>query len=137
MTNPASCQSSGMPLYIKRYMRRLFVCMLAYAAVLVGGLTIARGGVPQSVGIMLALATAAPICGMFWTIFRLLADCDDEYQRMLFVRQTLLATAFTLAICTVWQFLAVYDVIANGPEWIGVIWFAMWGVAAPLSRWRA
>jgi hypothetical protein len=49
----------------------------------------------------------------------------------------LLATAATLAITTCWQFLAVYDVLAEGPQWIGVIWLAMFGLAAPIVRWRA
>ncbi len=126
-----------MPRYMRRYVWRLTGFMLAYAAILVGGLTLAKRGLPPGAGVALALATAAPICGIFWAIFRLLAECDDEYQKLLLVRQTLLATAFTLAIATAWQFLTVYDVIAQGPEWIAVIWFAMIGIAGPITRWRA
>jgi hypothetical protein len=139
MELPSSKSSNGaaIPFYMKRYMIRLGGFMAAYAAILVCGLTLARTGVPQWLAICLAVLTAAPICGVFWAIFRLLAECDDEYQRLLFVKQTLLATAFTLAITTVWQFLAVYDVLAQGPQWIGAIWFAMIGIAAPIARWRA
>lgn len=125
------------PPYMKRYYFRLAVCLTGYAATLVGGLLVARAGAPVSVRIFLALLTASMVCGLFWAIFRLLAECDDEYQRLLLVRQTLLATAATLAITTCWQFLAVYDVLAEGPQWIGVIWLAMFGLAAPIVRWRA
>jgi hypothetical protein len=127
-----------MPAYMRRYLARLFIFMGSYMAILVGGLMFARGGGhSQATLIALAILTAAPIIGIFWAIFRLLAECDDEYQRLLMVNQTLLATAITLAISTVWQFLNVYDVLASGPQWIGVIWFAMLGLAAPIVRWRA
>ena len=126
-----------MPVYMKRYMMRLGGFMLAYMLILIAGLTLAKSGVSREAGIALALLTAAPICGVFWTIFRLLSECDDEYQRMLFVRQTLLATAITLVTTTAWQFLAVYDVVKEGPQWIGVMWLAALGFAGPLVRWRA
>lgn len=125
------------PRYMKRYLTRLAICMTGYTIVLIGGLMVARAGAPLSVRVFLAFATAAMICGMFRAIFRLLAECEDEYQRLLLVKQTLLASAATLVIATCWQFLEVYDVLAEGPNWIGVIWFAMLGLAAPVVRWRA
>ena len=126
-----------MPIYMRRYMFRLSGFMLAYVAILLTGKMIANQGVCQSVGIALALVTAAPICGVFWTISRLISECDDEYQQMLLVRQTLLATTLTMVVVTVWQFLEVYDVITVGPQWIGAMWFAMWGVASAITRLRA
>jgi len=124
------------PAYIKRYSIRVAVCMTSYVILLVGGLTVARAGAPLSVRVFIFL-TAAMICGVFWAIFRLLLECDDEYQRLLMVKQTLLATAATLGITTCWQFLVVYGVFAEGPQWIGVIWLALFGFAAPIVRWRA
>jgi hypothetical protein len=122
---------------MKRYFVRLSSFMLLYMVILVGGLSFARDGVAPWAGVLLALATAAPICGVFWTIFKLISECDDEYQQLLMVRQTLLATAATLVIATVWQFLNVYDVLLQGPQWIGVLWLAMFGIAAPLVRLKA
>lgn len=126
-----------LPQYMKRYFFRLAVFMTGYVFILVGGLMAVTAGVPVGVRIFLAFTTAAMICGLFWTIFRLLVECDDEYQRLLLVKQVLLATGATLAITTCWQFLEVYDVVADGPQWIGVIWFAMFGLATPVVRWRA
>ena len=126
-----------MPDYMRRYMFRLSGFMIAYIVILLTGKMLANAGVPTWVGIALAFVTAAPICGVFWTIFRLLAECDDEYQQMLLVRQTLLGTALTMVVVTVWQFLEVYDVVAVGPQWIGALWFAMWGVASAITRLRA
>ncbi len=134
----ARAASPAMPAYMRRYLRRFTLCMVSYIVILYAGLTLARGmAVPAPLAIMLAIFTAAPICGLFWAIFRLLAECDDEYQRLLLVKQVLLATAATMMIATIWQFLVVYDVLHEGPQWIGVIWFAMFGVAAPIVRLRA
>lgn len=129
----------AMPGYMRRYTARLLLFMGAYAAALTGSLLFANNGGDHAQGILigLALISAFPIIGVFWAIFRLLVEADDEYQRLLLVKQTLLATALTLAIVTVWQFLQVFDVIDTGPQWVGAIWFAMWGLAAPVVRWRA
>lgn len=135
-TSSESCRKP-MPRYVKRYNVRLTGFMLAYAVILVAGLTWVKADPPLLIRATLAVATAAPICGVFWTIFRLMSECDDEYQKLLLVRQILLATAATLVIATCWQFLKVYDVLAEGPKWIAVIWFAMFGIAVPIVRWRA
>ena len=128
-----------LPPYMRRYTIRVFLFMTAYILILTGGLTFARGGAEHSQATLigLSLLSAFPIIGIFCAIFRLLIEVDDEYQRLLFAKQTLLATAITLTIVTVWQFLKVYDVVATGPEWMGVIWFAMLGISAPIVRWKA
>lgn len=125
--------------YMQRYTIRVLLFMASYMLILTSSLVFARGGTEHSQATLigLALISALPIIGVFWAIFRLLVEIDDEYQRLLFAKQTLLATAFTLVTVTVWQFLAVYDVVASGPEWMGAIWFAMLGVAGPFARWKA
>jgi hypothetical protein len=127
-----------MPPYMRRYTARILTFMGSYAAILTGSLMFARGGEhAQATLVGLALITAFPVIGVFWAIFRLLVETDDEYQRLLFAKQTLLATAFTLTLVTVWQFLQVFDVVETGPQWMAVIWFAMLGLAGPIVRWRA
>ncbi len=125
--------------YMRRYTIRILLFVSSYIIILTSSLAFARGGLEHSQATLigLALITAFPVIGMFWAIFRLLVETDDEYQRLLFAKQTLLATAATLVIVTVWQFLQVYDVVATGPQWMGVIWFAMLGLAAPIVRWKA
>jgi len=119
-------------------MRRIVLFMTAYVAILVGGRTLSAAyDLSDPVRIALALLTALPICGVFWALYRALVECDDEYQRFLLVKQMLWATAATLVITTVWNFLNVYEVVSVGPQWIAVIWFAMFGFAGPIARWRA
>lgn len=127
-----------MPPYMRRYTARVLLFMGSYISILTSSLMFARGGGhAQATLVGLALITAFPIIGVFWAIFRLLVETDDEYQRLLFAKQTLLATAFTLTLVTVWQFLQVYDVVETGPQWMAVIWFAMLGLAGPIVRFRA
>lgn len=127
-----------MPPYMRRYTARVLLFTGSYITILTSSLMFARGGGHSRATLVgLALMTAFPIIGLFWAIFRLLVETDDEYQRLLFAKQTLLATAFTLTLVTVWQFLHVYNVVATGPQWMAVIWFAMLGLAAPIVRWRA
>ena len=130
---------SKLPPYIRRYTIRIIIFMSAYVLILIGGLTFAPGGVEhaQATLIGLSIISALPIIGVFWAVFRLLVEVDDEYQRLLFAKQTLLATGITLTIVTIWQFLNVYDVVTTGPQWMGVIWLATLGVAAPIVRWKA
>lgn len=130
--------SAPMPQYIKRYTMRVLAFMAAYVVILLSGKSYAQNADPsQLVRVVLAVITALPICGVFWAIFRMLAEVDDEYQRLLFAKQILLGTAWALAIVTVWEFLAVYDVLATGPQWTGVIWFMTFGLAGGYVRLRA
>ncbi len=130
---------SKMPVYMKRYSIRLAIFMSLYTATLIGGLSWMNSANPpgEAVAVLLAILTALPILGVFWAIFRLLVEMDDEYQRLLMAKQIIVGTAMTLAIVTVWQFLNVYDVLAQGPQWIGAIWLAMFGIAGGLVRWKA
>lgn len=130
---------SKLPPYMRRYTIRIILFMTAYILILTSGLTFARSEAEHARVTLIALSiiSAFPIIGIFWAIFRLFVEVDDEYQRLLFAKQTLLATGITLTIVTVWQFLNIYDVVATGPQWMGVIWFAMLGIAAPIVRWKA
>jgi len=130
---------SKMPVYMKRYSIRLAIFMSLYIATLVGGMSWMNSDNPpgEPVAALLAILTALPILGIFWTIFRLLIEMDDEYQRLLMTKQIVVGTAMTLAIATIWQFLNAYDVLAQGPQWVGAIWLAMFGIAGGLVRWRA
>ncbi|HMI40266.1 MAG TPA: hypothetical protein VK485_03420 [Sphingomicrobium sp.] len=124
---------------MRRYTIRLIFCLVAYGLALVlanMAYPAVRHITPLAWG--LAILPALPIVGVFVVIGRLIVETDDEYQRMLFVKQTLIATGLTLSIATVWQWLVNFD-LASFPEGYGiaVLWFAMLGVAAIVARWRA
>jgi len=85
-----------------------------------------------------AILPALPIIGVFWTIARLLVEETDEYMRMLFVRQSLVATGFCLTVMTVWEFLQNYQVVPPGNGGFGAafLWFAGFALGAVWNRIR-
>ena len=59
----------SMPAYMKSYSKRLARCMVGYVVILMSGLTYHRSGeTSELVSIGLALITALPVCGVFWTM---------------------------------------------------------------------
>ncbi len=74
---------NNLPLYMRRYTVRVLLFMASYVLILTSSLTFARGSTEHSQATLigLALISAFPIIGMFWAIFRLLVEIDDEYQR--------------------------------------------------------
>ena len=56
---------------------------------------------------------ALPIIGIFGAIGRYLVEEQDEYVRMLMVRQTLWASGFALSVATIWGFLESFDLVGH------------------------
>ena len=125
---------------IRAYTRRLFISMTIYAAVLIAVIKLFQQPHPPTglVAMLLATFPAFPIIGVFWAIARLIVETTDEYQRLLFVKQILIATALTLSIATVWGFLENFGQVPHAEAfYVSILWFAMLGVGALVARWRA
>ena len=116
----------------KRYNWRLIWLSLLYAAFLI----VAVYGfkhrlVPEPLKYFVAVLPALPIIGIFGAIGRYLVEEQDEYVRMLMVRQTLWASAFTLSIATTWGFLDNFGLVGHAEGyWIAVLWFFGLGLGA-------
>ena len=68
---------------------------------------------------------------MFWAIGRLIVEEQDEFQRMLIVRQALIATGFALSIAPSTDSLAHFDV----SPCVDLFWAAMlWFLGLALAR---
>ncbi len=118
---------------IRRYLQRLTGFMLTYCVVLFAAGYLFRHYPPSgTAAFALAVLPALPIIGVIWTVFRLLAEESDEYMRMLFVRQVLIATGFCLTVMTVWEFLQNYDLVSNDTHGFGAtfVWFIGLGIGA-------
>ena len=114
---------------VRRYLVRLFVLMAIYLVVLFAAVWTFRHGPP--LGLLawpLAIAPALPIVGVFWAVMRLLVEEKDEYLRMLFVRQALIATAFCLTVTTIWEFLQNFDLVPAGNGGFGAAFFWVVGL---------
>jgi hypothetical protein len=109
----------------KRYNRRVIGLSLLYAVFLLGAVygfkhRLVPGGLQYFVGLLAAI----PIIGIFGAIGRYLVEEQDEYVRMLMVRQTLWASAFALSLATVWGFLDNFKLVGHADGYYVVIaWF--------------
>jgi hypothetical protein len=109
----------------RRYLLRLAVAMIAYMVTLSLALRfVGRGHATGPLAYMLAILPGLSVAGVFWAIGRLLVEEKDEYLRMLLVRQTLVATAFTLTVVTIWGFLENFDLVPHVDAfYVAILWF--------------
>ena len=119
---------------MRRYLRRLAISMIFYMAFLFIALRYVDS-VTGPVAYLLGALPGIAVLGVFWAIGRLLVEETDEYLRMLLVRQTLVATAFSLSIATVWGFLENVKLVPHVDAfYIAILWFVGLGVGS-LVNW--
>jgi hypothetical protein len=121
---------------MRRYNRRIIWLSLAYAAALLGATYAFKHHLLTGVlSYVAAILPALAIIGIFVVIGRYLIEEQDEYLRMLMVRQTLWASGFSLSIATIWGFLESFDLIAHVPSYaVSVLWFGGLGLGALVNR---
>ena len=122
----------------KRYNWRVIWLSLAYAILLIAAVyTFKHRLVGNPLAYVVAVLPALPIIGIFGAIGRYLVDEEDEYVRMLMVRQTLWASGFTLSLATIWGFLDNFQLVGHiDGYWIVVVWYfglAIGGLANKIS----
>lgn len=108
-----------------RYNWRAVWLSLLYAAFLIAAVYgFKHALIPPALKYVVAVLPALPIIGIFVAMGRYLVEEQDEYVRMLMVRQTLWASAFMLSIATVWGFLDNFGLVGHvDGYWIAVLWF--------------
>ncbi|MHA7820751.1 MAG: hypothetical protein ACX930_13985 [Erythrobacter sp.] len=119
-----------------RYAKRMLAITLIYVASLFAALSLVEPDVPVGpAAILLALAQGLAVASYFWAIGRLLVEMEDEFLKMLFVRQSLIATGFTMAAASVWGFLENFGITSHVDAfWWPIAWFAGLGLGAIVNR---
>jgi hypothetical protein len=100
----------------RRYLRRFIPATGLY--VLAIGLAtwlIPDDAHASALTIAIALLPGLGVLAMMWAIARLLIELDDEYLKVLEVRKALIATAFALAVASVWGILELYTDVPHLP----------------------
>jgi hypothetical protein len=120
----------------RRYTRRAVPLMIAYVAFLAVSLWLRDNWAPTGLlAVALAILPALPLVGVIWALGRLLVEEQDEYLRMLMVRQTLWASAFALSVATVWGFLESFDMVGHVEAYyVAVLWFGGLGLGACINK---
>lgn len=119
MTASPSCAA------MKRYVWRLMSVMAVYVTALIGGQLAMEAGLlgPQA-AIAIALVCGLCIAFTFVIMGRLMIETQDEFMRLLFVRQTLIASGFALSLAAVHGFLSDFEIIARiDAYWWPVLFF--------------
>src|SRR3954453_23222461 len=120
----------------KRYNWRVIWLSLLYALFLLAAVYVFKHRlVPDMVKYVVAVLPAIPIIGIFAAIGRYLVEEQDEFVRMLMVRQTLWASGFALSIATAWGFLESFEVVRHVEAYyVAVIWFGGLGLGACINK---
>ena len=120
---------------LKRYVIRVAISMAAYIVTLMLAIRLVRDGhMTGPLAWILAALPGIAVTGVFWAIGRLLIEETDEYQRMLLVRQSLVASAFALSIATVWGFLENARLVGHVDAfYVAILWFIGLGVGSLLN----
>jgi len=119
-----------------RYVRRVLISMSLYLVTLSAALHwVGRGHLTGLPAYLLAILPGLSVIGVFWAYGRLLIEETDEFQRLLLVRQSLVATAFALSIATAWGFLEAVDLVQHvDAYYIAILWFMGLGIGALVNR---
>lgn len=120
----------------KRYNVRVVWLALLYSGLLVPAVYgFKHHLIPEALKYLVAVLPALPVIGIFAAIGRYLVEEQDEYVRMLMVRQTLYASAFSLSVATVWGFLDNFGLVGHADGyWVVVLWFVGLGLGGFYNR---
>ena len=120
----------------RQYVKRIAVAMTCYIATLFVAITQVRDGqLTGPLAWLLAILPGLSVAGVFWAVGKLLVEEKDEYQRMLLVRQVLVATGFTLTIVTIYGFLENFRLVAHVDGfYVAILWFVGLAVGAAANR---
>jgi hypothetical protein len=91
--------------------------------------------VPHSVAYLVAILPALPLVGIFAAMGRYLTEEQDEYVRMLMVRQALWAMGFALSCATIWGFLDNFGLVGHiDGYWIVAAWYFGQGIGSIVNK---
>jgi hypothetical protein len=121
---------------MKRYNWRVIWLSLLYAVFLLAAIFGFKhqlfGGF---VAYIAAILPALPIIGIFGAMGRYLVEEQDEYVRMLTVRQSLWASGFALSIATIWGFLESFDLVEHVDSYsVAIVWFMGLAVGSIMNK---
>ena len=129
-----SRSGNGMPNV--RYVKRMLAITALYIASLAAALTLTSDGEPVTVlTVVLALLPGISVALYFWAIARLIVEIEDEFQKTLLVRQSLVATGLTMAAASIYGFLENFGVAPHVDAfWWPIVWFGGLAVGAVANK---
>jgi hypothetical protein len=110
----------------KRGLWRTAVIMAVYVAgIFAAKYLIEDRGVVGPPAYALALIPGLAMAALFWASGKMIVETEDEFMRMLAVRQHLIAAGFVMAVASMWGTLEMFDLVPHvGAFYIVMVWAA-------------
>lgn len=120
----------------RRYLVRIALAMVLYLASLFAAeVLIEDRGLSGWPAYALAALPGLAFAAVFWIFVRLIVEERDEFVRMLYVRQMLVATGIALTAAAVWGFLETYLPVPHvAAFWWPTLWALGTGVGAIYNK---
>lgn len=124
------------PLASRRYLLRIAAAMVLYLGSLIAcEWLIEDGGLTGPAAYALAALPGLAFAAVPWIFTRLIVEEKDEFFRMLYVRQLLVASGLTLTAAAVWGFLETYLPVPHiAAFWWPTLWCFGLGVGAVYNK---
>lgn len=117
---------------MQRYIRiHLALSAVYIALVLLASWLIPDDAAPSPMVILFALLPGLVVLGWIWNMGQLLVRMEDEYLRMLEVRQMLWASAITLSVCGGWGLVELFAAVPRLPVFFV---FPIWCVGLAIGQ---
>ena len=119
-----------------RYLARMAITMAFYLITLfMAEHFIEDRGVTGPLAVFLALLPGLSFAGVIWIFGALIAEEQDEFYRMLYVRQGLIATGVSFTLAAIWGFLETYNIVEPvAAFWWPAIWCVGIGIGAVANK---
>ena len=120
----------------QRYLARIAVVMAFYLLTLfLAENLIEDRGLTGPLAVIIALLPGLSFAGIVWIFGGLIVEEQDEFYRMLYVRQGLIATAISFTLAAVWGFLETYKIVEPvAAFWWPTIWCFGLGIGAVFNK---
>lgn len=120
----------------RRYIGRVALLMMFYLATLfLAEHLIDDRGLTGTPAALVAFLPGLFFGGIIWVFGALIVEEEDEFFRMLYVRQGLIATAISFTLAAIWGFLETYHIVEHvAAFWWPTIWCFGIGIGAVANK---
>ena len=121
-----------------RYLARMAIVMAFYLLTLfLAENLIEDRGLNGALAVIIALLPGLSFAGVIWIFGGLIVEETDEFFRMLYIRQGLIATAISFTLAAVWGFLETYKFVPPVEAyWWPTIWCFGLGIGAIFNKMK-
>lgn len=119
-----------------RYLLRMALTMTFYLITLaLAEFWIDERGVSGPIAVVLATLPGLSFAGVIWIFGALIVEEKDEFYRLLYVRQGLIATGVSFTLAAIWGFLETYKIVDHvAAFWWPTIWCFGIGIGAIANK---